>query len=213
MNWKTIYINFKLLPIKHAVKLPIYVTSRLVAKDLHRGCIILNSKEVNRGMIHLGAEGSFGIEPKSNSYLKISKGSKLIFKGRATICEGFTIRCENNSILTIGDNFYANSNFELFTDFNVTIQDDVLVGWNVHVRNGNGHKVFYENVPTRKLPDIVIGKHVWLCANTTILAGTHIADNSVVGIHSVVSQSFETPNVLICGFPASVIKGGISWER
>lgn len=59
---------------------------------------------------------------------------------------------------------------------------------------------------------VVIGDHVWCGTRCTILKGSNIQNNSIIGAASVVSGSFE-PNVIIAGNPAKQIKSGVSWKR
>lgn len=213
LNLKTVILNFKLLPFKQAVKFPLYCKSNLIINCAERGCVVLPDGKLYRGMIKLGcAQGSFGIEPKRHSYLKISKGSKLVFKGGANIADGFSIRIENGSSLVIGNNFFANHNFEVFPNYDVTIGNDCLFGWNVHIRNGNGHTILYSGTPSHKLPDIKIGNHVWIGAYSIIMKGTSVGDNSIVGIKSVVFKPFDEDGVLISGYPADIIRRSVSWE-
>lgn len=52
---------------------------------------------------------------------------------------------------------------------------------------------------------IVLGKNVWLGANTVVLPGVKIGDNSIIGAGSVVSKDVPS-NVVYAGVPASFIK-------
>ena len=55
-----------------------------------------------------------------------------------------------------------------------------------------------------KLKPIIIGKHCWLGANSTILPGVELGDNVIVGAGSVVTKSFGN-KVTIAGVPAKII--------
>ena len=59
---------------------------------------------------------------------------------------------------------------------------------------------------------IVIDDKVWVGQGVTICKGTHISSNSVVGISSVVTKSFDEGNVILAGNPAKIVKTGIRWE-
>lgn len=60
--------------------------------------------------------------------------------------------------------------------------------------------------------DIVVGNHVWIASHCIIAKNTYIAENSVVAQHSLVTKRFVTPNSLIGGMPAQVIKENYSWK-
>ena len=48
-----------------------------------------------------------------------------------------------------------------------------------------------------KTSPVVIGKNVWIGANTTILAGTHIGDNCVIAAGSVIKGDIEKSKLVI----------------
>lgn len=58
---------------------------------------------------------------------------------------------------------------------------------------------------------IVIGNHVWIGLNVTILKGVTIGDGCMVAAGAVVTKSFP-PNYLIGGVPAKIIKEDILWR-
>lgn len=60
---------------------------------------------------------------------------------------------------------------------------------------------------------ITIGNHVWIGRRVNLLKNTKINDNSIVGLGSVVTNSFNEQNVVIAGFPAKVIKRNVNWSR
>jgi len=60
--------------------------------------------------------------------------------------------------------------------------------------------------------DIVVADHVWLGRGVTVLKGSSIGANTIVGANSMVTG--EVPaNCLAVGTPAKVIKEGVSWDR
>lgn len=85
-EWKwaflpSIYFNFRYLPFKQAIKLPIWINK----PHLHamKGKIIIDAPFVKTGMIHLGG---FGGHMYPNNGIHITQwGGKIIFKGRCYI--------------------------------------------------------------------------------------------------------------------------------
>ena len=49
-------------------------------------------------------------------------------------------------------------------------------------------------------------------SDSTIFKGVELLDDSVVASHAIVTKSFHKKNVLIGGFPASIIKENINWR-
>lgn len=100
-------------------------------------------------------------------------------------------------------------------DRTVTIGDDCMFAWDVMVRTTDAHTVY--DIETKKainLPqDVTIGNHVWITANSTVLKGTKIASNCMVGTGSILNKEYNEENCMIVGSPAKVVKRGINWDR
>lgn len=128
----------------------------------------------------------------SNSVRKVEPGTRIIGKYKGAI--------------TIGDNFYCNSNCHIFGE--VLIGDDVMIGPQTIIwsRNHNftSGSVFNQIGHTDK--KITISNNVWIGSNVVILPGVSIGDNTVIAASSVVTKSFNMTNVVIGGNPAKVIK-------
>ena len=149
------------------------------------------------------------------------------------------ISCSSNSKIKIGScNYYkeaeilVGSNNELYIGKNttagrisiiqrgskntkITIGDDCMLSYNVIIRTEDAHTIY--DCKTMKVlnkpQDVNIGNHVWIVANTTILKGSSIPSNCIVGTYSLVNKIFEQPNCLIAGIPAKIIKHNINWDR
>ena len=148
------------------------------------------------------------------SFFRIDDTGKIIFKGKCLFSSGVSLRISNDSTLTFGDNFSANKNFTIFCDDITTIGNDVLIGWNVNIRNSDGHHI-YDTVTKLNNPivkPVTIGNHVWITSNVDILKGSEIPDNCVVAYRSCVLSKFTTPHCIIGGYPAKVLRENISWK-
>ena len=87
-------------------------------------------------------------------------------------------------------------------------------GWNLNVRDTDGHAIIIEGKTKEITKPIKIDDHVWIGADVTILKGTHIKTDSVVASNSIVAGlSVTNPGCLIAGCPAKVKKQSISWEK
>ena len=90
--------------------------------------------------------------------------------------------------------------------------DDCLLAWNIMILDGDGHYIYLQNgTYNENISNIFIGTHVWICANSTILKGALISDNSVVGAGTIVSKKFEHRNVLIAG-KNKIVKENVNWK-
>lgn len=106
----------------------------------------------------------------------------------------------------IGDNFYANFNLVVVDDIEVHIGNNVMFAPNVTL-TVTGHPVNpeYRRGGTQFSLPITIGNDVWIGANSVILPGVTIGDNSVIGAGSVVTHDIPA-NCVAYGVPCRVAR-------
>ncbi|WP_293302834.1 acyltransferase [Pedobacter sp. UBA4863] len=124
------------------------------------------------------------------------------------VCPGVRIVSENEGIIDIGENFFANYNSCIYADSNsIVIGNDCLVGPDVLIINTN-HGVksgeLIRNQPNIS-KDITIGNDVWIGAKSVILAGVTIGNGAVIAAGSVVNKDIKE-NSIVGGVPAKFIK-------
>lgn len=208
---KSLYVNYSLFPFKKAVKLPIRVKYNVKVGRLQKENIVVNFP-MSKYCIKLGYNGACYIS-ENHSLLHIINGGKLIFNGPCTIAEGFNIYI-NGGTVSVGSNFYANRNLEIQSEIGINIGDDVLAGWAVSLRDTDGHKVISNGIENQEKDSIFIGDHVWIASECTLLKGTFIAKENIIGCRSLVCGSkVEDSNCLIAGIPAKIRKQNVSWNE
>lgn len=85
------------------------------------------------------------------------------------------------------------------------------MGWNVNIRDTDGHLTTNNKSKIKKQNIVMIGSGTWLAANTTLLKGTLIARGCVIATGSIlVGLVVEKENCLIAGIPAKIKKSGIT---
>ena len=208
---KTILFNFRSLPFCQAVRLPIIVGYNVKVLETHRNIIFFSDrvKKLKFGMIRFGFGGPKGIVSNRRGEIVLEKG-KLIFDGEAFFGEGSSIRI--NAILHIGKHFSSSKNAFIACSADCSsIGDDVMFGWNVAVRDSDGHTVYHDGEPKKSQIPFKIGNHVWVCAEAHILKVVELGDNSIVAYRSTVVKSFPQKGLLIGGAPAVPLQDNIDW--
>lgn len=114
-------------------------------------------------------------------------------------------------MLHIGKNFNANRNCNISCINSISIGEDSLFGFNCSVRDSDGHTIIRNGERRVNNKPIIIGNHVWVCANSSISKGTTIGSDCVVGSNSNISGSFENGK-LIVGSPGRIIDENVNWE-
>lgn len=210
---RSIPINFKLFPLKTALKFPIIISPFVKIKSL-KGRVIIKNYEIKPGMIRIGF-GNIGIFDQilSRSILEIE--GKIIFYGKAVIGHGSKISVGKNAILEIGNNFDIIAETSIVCHKSIKFGDNNLISWENLFMDIDFHKIknLNEDNLDKELKKIMIGNNVWIGCRNTILKGTKVLDNSVIGANSLINKEFKKENVLIAGNPAKILKENIIWEK
>ncbi|WP_286760818.1 acyltransferase [Salegentibacter sp. UBA1130] len=99
----------------------------------------------------------------------------------------------NKSFLNSGGCYFQGIN-------GIHIDDETIIGPGVKIISANHSS---ENIKTHvKKSAIMIGKKCWLGANSIILPGVQLGDNTIVAAGAVVSTSYKEGNIIIKGVPA-----------
>lgn len=206
----TIYVNFRCLPFKTALKLPIFIGYKTHIDKLSRN--ITFGCNPTTFMVRIGWGGTAGRESGKKNYLLLNENASIKFNGRCTMSSGISLILDLGT-LEIGENFFCNKNCTISCNDKITIGDNVLIGWNVEILDSDNHKLIYKNkmeICDRRA--IKIGNHVWVAAFSHILKNSFIPNGSVVAYHSLVTKPFKGEKLLLGGSPAKVMQEQIEWE-
>ena len=107
---------------------------------------------------------------------------------------------------TLGRNFYANFNFSVLDEADVTIGDHVFIGPNVGIYTAI-HPLDPKTRSTglERAEPVRIGDDVWIGGGAQILPGVTIGSRSVIGAGSVVTRDIPD-DVVAAGNPCRVIR-------
>lgn len=209
INWfKTLWFNFRALPFRLAIRIPILVSWNVKVRSV--GCIsILNP--VTPGMISIGVIKIDPWETNSDQIIFCNQG-ELVFGGRTKIHPGARITVMPHARLQLGERVLIGNKNRIVCTRSITIGHDVRFSWEGQMFDTDFH--FLTNLNTghvsrRQLP-VVIGDNVFIGNRCTIGKGTVLPNGSVVSCCSKVSgdHSAEGDNLLIVGNPAKVVGHG-----
>lgn len=112
-----------------------------------------------------------------------------------------------NSKIIIGDNVHINNNLFICCAKSVIIEKNSLIGEGVMIIDHDAHGISIgeRHNSIGKVKSVYISENAWIGSRVTILSGTQIGRNSIVGAGSVVKGNFPD-NVIIGGNPAKIIK-------
>ena len=210
---RSIPINFKLFPLKVALKFPIIISPFVKIKSL-KGKVIIKNCNIETGMIRIGF-GDIGIfdQVLSRSILEIE--GRIIFYGKAVIGHGSKISVGKNGILEIGNNFTITAETFIICHKNIKFGANNLISWENLFMDTDFHKIknIEKNGTINISKEISTGDNVWFGCRNTILKGSQISNNCVIGSNSLINKKFYKDNILIAGNPAKILKENIVWEQ
>lgn len=130
---------------------------------------------------------------------------KILFKGNG-----------DNRELIIDDSKYIGDCEFILTGNNrkIHVGKDCMFSIEIIVRTSDEHPIYDlgTNKRINEEQDVIIGEHVWIARNVTILKGSVIPSGCVIGTKSLVNKAFTKENCIIAGIPAKVVKENICWE-
>ena len=142
---------------------------------------------------------------RTEERLAILKGL-LGHVGDDTILINQPFYCDYGKQISVGTHFFANFNFTVLDEANVTIGDNCFIGPNVSIYTAcHSTDPVERNNRKEWAEPVTIGDNVWIGGSVTILPGVTIGDNVTIGAGSVVTKDIPA-NVIAVGNPCRVIK-------
>lgn len=215
VNWiKTLIFNFKMLPFKQAIKLPVIIYGPVLFTSL-RGKLIIDAP-VKIGMIGFGQRFEMGKKHKGNAELCIN--GTLKFKGHAQISKDYFIFIGNNGYCEFGYMSSLGSDVKLICVNKVVFGNWVGIGYESQVSDSNYHP--FKNTVTNeyypKSKPIMLSSYNSITNRVSLMGGTVTPEHCVVASNSICNKDYRDlgNHILIGGVPAKLIKNNFTrdWE-
>lgn len=216
---KTIIFNFKMLPKKQAVRLPIWLYGRLQLKFGIHGHIIYDSKRNHFGSWQIGYQCLYGYGQSSKEWTYVNIYGTMIIGEHGSIGNGSNIEIRERGKLVIGDNVTIKGNSKICCEDLIIIGDNTRISWECQILDTDFHYyVNQEGRIKRKSSSIEIGKDCWIGNRCSINKGAKLGTSAIVASNSVVTKNFlMIDGAMVAGIPAKVVSQGNrhiwSWEE
>ena len=206
---KSLIFNLRAFPLATAVRMPVFLHYRTRVLAVRRNAVRFQCP-VRTGLVRLGFGGTETVEARRRNILSVGKGV-LQVDGEVRLGEGFVLK--NEGQMHLGANFSANRNCKIVCAEEIEFGKDCLLGWDVVVRDVDGHRIIENGVVKPDKKAIRIGSHCWICSETHILKGAEIGNDNVVAYQSLLNKKLTENNALIAGKPGKVIRTDVNWEE
>ena len=205
---QTIYFNFKTLPFRQAILLPIYIYTKTEFRSL-RGKIVIEG-HVSPNMIHIGDDTRYVTTSRSLSIWTIN--GTLTFSGKINFYHGTYVYVAQNAHLRFGRGCCVGSDSKIICRDSIYIGDNVRITWENQIYDTSFHYVDSNGVISPLTKPVIINDKVWIGNRTTIGKGTILPSNSIVASNSMTNKDYSScgENCLYAGIPAVCKKTNIS---
>jgi len=137
--------------------------------------------------------------------LQGTDGGTISIGKNTSLSDGVQIIARGGNI-DIGENVFIGIGAIMVCQSNVTIGDNALIAEYVVLRDQDHRFGSKPNQnPGYIIAPILIGKNVWLGTKVSVLRGSNIEDNVVIGAHSLVRGNIPSYSLAV-GCPAKVVK-------
>lgn len=208
---KSLYINFRSLPYKIALKMPIVAYTNVEIQSLE-GKIKISNCEIRPLMIQLGVYQRY----RSKGQTRINNHGIIVFQGEGKILRGSEITVFKEATLSIGNSFFIGENALIFAAESVVIGKNSRIAFNSIVCDSDFHYMINvkERTIRRRTKSIEIGDYNWIANNVVIKKGVKTPNYiTVAGSYSVLSKDYSKdvePFSILAGNPAKIIATGYS---
>lgn len=95
----------------------------------------------------------------------------------------------------------------------IEIGSDCSIASGVWMTTSDFHSIISRSGGTRLNPakPVRVGNHVWIANQATLLKGSTVGDNAIVGAHAVVT-GVVPPHCVAAGNPARIVREDVTWR-
>ena len=206
---KSIYLNFRCLPFKQAVSIPVFVYRHTEIISL-KGSICFKC-DIRPRLVRWGWD--YGYRSSGNSRIRID--GCVVFKGSAFFSAASKVAVFKKGTLLMGDDsriwenclVYCLQLIKLGKKTEITYQTSIMDTDFHYSVDVNSRKIYPRSKP------IIIGDYVWVGNRASVKKGTIIPNfTTIASSYTVLSKDYShiPPHSILGGIPAKVIKNGVS---
>lgn len=206
---KTLYINFRYLPVLKAMKFPIYVYSGVRVR-MNSGKIVFKS-EIKSGMLKVGLP-NYGAACKRVNTIFNNQGVIVVCGANIRIANGVELNIQSTGVLQLGSNVLIGECTRVVCANNIEMCSNVRVAHESQIIDTNFHYIL--NVDKNEIPNcsgsIFIASNNWIGNRSNINKGTKTAPYQIFSAGSLLNKDYESygEGCIFVGTPARLLGKG-----
>ena len=202
------------------------IIKTLLPKQLYKKRFLLQDKGLNNHIniakdARIIGNSTITIRKGHDNHITIGKGGKFnqlkidINGNHNQVTIGEHVKF-SGQLLVVGNHTTAIDCYILARDKSVTIGQSCMISRGIEIRATDVYKVYDIDTNARvnkAHTNVILGDHIWIAANVTISKSVSIASGCIIAAGAFVNKPVETPNCMIAGTPAKIIRQNVRWER
>lgn len=203
----SLWFNFKYLPFRQAVHLPILLYKPTFLKL--SGFVVVESEEISFGMIRLGMFTS-AVYP--NSGITIRNEGCLLFKGKCHIGNDTYLISGKQGKIVFGDDFRITGGVKMVSECGIEFGKHARLGWGCVVIDTNFHPLYdmEKKKFKRAFGPINIGDNNWFGMNCLIMPGVTTPEYCIFGARTIATRGGQyEPYCVHGGSPVKVLSRNV----
>lgn len=204
--WATIYFNFRMLPLRQAIRLPFHFCHGIRFERL-TGQIILDVEKPTRAMVRIGGRGS---DMFARSQTIIDLAGLAYFEGACEIGHGALLRIEDGGSVRFGRNVRLGAKTKLCAANSILFGDEIDFSWECQIFDTNFHwmRDCSNDTTLPKVGIISIGSRNWFGNRVTVSMGCHTSKDVTVASNSLCNKDYRAlgERIIIAGTPAKIVR-------
>lgn len=201
---QTLYFNFRYLPFKQAIHLPIMLYKPHFIRL--NGSVSIDTPHVKLGMIDLGKLVN---TCNPNSGIILDLDGNLIFKGSAIFANNSAIMIQDGGTITLGDNFDCAG--QLKCARSIEFGEYCVVAYGSMVMDSDWHALtdIVSGKLVKKTIPVKIGNYNFISFNCLVTKGTITPDYCTFTYNSHLCKKYDVePYSLLGGNPCELLDEG-----
>lgn len=205
--FKTLYANFRLLPISQAYRFPIIIYQGVCIRTLWGRVEIIG--DIRSGMLKIG-----GTSPRSREIGCFTVNGVIRMEDNIRLSRGCNIEIGHGAILYLSHNLYIGENNQITCWHRICLCSHVSTSWNCEISDTDLH--YCVDVASGTVSpcskEVYIAPHSWIGNNCIVKKGTKTKEFSIFGSGSILTKDYSNQLELYpvyVGSPAKYIKSGV----